>query len=158
MVVATQTTGSDTGPDDAQLPDLPTGWIAQWDSSSRKYYFVQISTGASTWDRPTDSRPASTAPTVSSTLATPGSTPAHGTSPYPQPHEGQGPPDNMGGGESDRSLGVRNFFREFRLRTPNFYCRAPPLICSWAETSMGTSTGINRASLALPVSSWEVVL
>ncbi|KAF2417693.1 hypothetical protein EJ08DRAFT_70909 [Tothia fuscella] len=75
----------DAGPDDSTVPALPTGWIAQWDS--RKYYFVQISTGKSTWDRPTTAAPG--APTLSSTT-----TPANDSkSPYPHPN------DNMGGGE-----------------------------------------------------------
>ncbi|KAF7571836.1 hypothetical protein PtrM4_093360 [Pyrenophora tritici-repentis] len=28
----------DSGPTNPTLPKLPTGWIAQWDNSSRKYY------------------------------------------------------------------------------------------------------------------------
>jgi len=38
-------------------PNLPPGWIAQWDGSSKKYYYVQLSTGASQWDTPTESAP-----------------------------------------------------------------------------------------------------
>ncbi len=38
-------------------PPLPAGWIAQWDGNSRKYYFVQLSTGLSQWDTPTDAAP-----------------------------------------------------------------------------------------------------
>ncbi|EKD17503.1 WW domain-containing protein [Drepanopeziza brunnea f. sp. 'multigermtubi' MB_m1] len=38
-------------------PSLPEGWIAQWDANSRKYYFVQISTGVSQWDTPTHAAP-----------------------------------------------------------------------------------------------------
>lgn len=38
-------------------PPLPPGWIAQWDSSSKKYYFVQLSTGVSQWETPTDAAP-----------------------------------------------------------------------------------------------------
>jgi hypothetical protein len=34
------------------LPKLPAGWISQWDNSSRKYYYVQISTGVSQWELP----------------------------------------------------------------------------------------------------------
>ncbi|OMP85346.1 hypothetical protein BK809_0004016 [Diplodia seriata] len=48
----------DAGPTDSHLPKLPSGWIAQWDSSSRKYYYVQISTGVSQWDLPTSEAPA----------------------------------------------------------------------------------------------------
>lgn len=35
-------------------PSLPAGWIAQWDGASKKYYFVQLATGASQWDIPTE--------------------------------------------------------------------------------------------------------
>ncbi|KAK8191211.1 hypothetical protein IWZ00DRAFT_271937 [Phyllosticta capitalensis] len=48
----------DSGPTDPHIPKLPSGWIAQWDSSSRKYYYVQISTGVSQWELPTSEAPA----------------------------------------------------------------------------------------------------
>ncbi|TAQ88605.1 hypothetical protein B7494_g3043 [Chlorociboria aeruginascens] len=35
-------------------PSLPGGWIAQWDGTSQRYYFVQIATGSSQWDVPTE--------------------------------------------------------------------------------------------------------
>lgn len=35
-------------------PPLPAGWIAQWDGTSKKYYYVQLSTGVSQWDVPTE--------------------------------------------------------------------------------------------------------
>jgi hypothetical protein len=38
-------------------PPLPAGWIAQWDGGSKKYYYVQLSTGVSQWDTPTDAAP-----------------------------------------------------------------------------------------------------
>lgn len=38
-------------------PPLPAGWIAQWDGASKKYYFVQLSTGVSQWETPTDAAP-----------------------------------------------------------------------------------------------------
>jgi hypothetical protein len=38
-------------------PQLPPGWIAQWDATSKKYYFVQLSTGVSQWDTPTEAAP-----------------------------------------------------------------------------------------------------
>lgn len=41
----------DSGPTFAP-PTLPTGWIAQWDAASQKYYYVQLSTGASSWEEP----------------------------------------------------------------------------------------------------------
>ncbi|PMD39018.1 hypothetical protein L207DRAFT_513505 [Hyaloscypha variabilis F] len=46
-------------------PPLPEGWIAQWDGMSKKYYFVQLSTGASQWDTPTHAAP--TGPTPQAT-------------------------------------------------------------------------------------------
>ena len=53
-------------------PHLPSGWIAQWDGNSKKYYFVQLSTGVSQWETPTH--------------AAPGGTPAQGTEhPYGVP-------------------------------------------------------------------------
>jgi hypothetical protein len=41
-------------------PQLPPGWIAQWDASSKKYYYVSISTGVSQWDTPTQAAPGGT--------------------------------------------------------------------------------------------------
>ncbi|KAI1368909.1 hypothetical protein F5Y08DRAFT_206861 [Xylaria arbuscula] len=41
-------------------PHLPPGWIAQWDGSSKKYYYVQLSTGVSQWEIPTDAAPGGT--------------------------------------------------------------------------------------------------
>lgn len=38
-------------------PPLPAGWIAQWDAQSKKYYFVQLSTGTSQWEVPTEPAP-----------------------------------------------------------------------------------------------------
>merc|ERR1711939_109589 len=70
----------DAGPDDSQVPLLPTGWIAQWDSSLRKYYYVQISTGQSTWDKPTEAAPG--APRASAA-----STPAQGNPTQPPPFD-----------------------------------------------------------------------
>lgn len=46
-------------------PPLPEGWIAQWDGMSKKYYFVQMSTGSSTWETPTHAAP--TGPTPQAT-------------------------------------------------------------------------------------------
>ncbi|TDZ87539.1 hypothetical protein C8034_v003701 [Colletotrichum sidae] len=43
-------------------PQLPAGWIAQWDGSSKKYYFVQLSTGVSQWEVPTDAAPTGATP------------------------------------------------------------------------------------------------
>ncbi|KAI0484226.1 hypothetical protein GGR56DRAFT_14983 [Xylariaceae sp. FL0804] len=41
-------------------PTFPAGWIAQWDSNSKKYYYVQLSTGVSQWETPTDAAPVGT--------------------------------------------------------------------------------------------------
>ena len=38
-------------------PPLPRGWVAQWDAASKKYYFVQLATGLSQWDTPTEAAP-----------------------------------------------------------------------------------------------------
>jgi hypothetical protein len=35
-------------------PHLPAGWIAQWDAAGGKYYFVQLATGQSQWEVPTE--------------------------------------------------------------------------------------------------------
>jgi hypothetical protein len=63
-------------------PPLPEGWIAQWDGMSKKYYFVQLSTGASQWDTPTHA-----APTGPTPQATPqgGLEHPYGTPDNPQP-------------------------------------------------------------------------
>ncbi|KAF2640751.1 hypothetical protein P280DRAFT_469456 [Massarina eburnea CBS 473.64] len=82
----------DSGPTDPILPKLPAGWIAQWDNSSRKYYYVQISTGVSQWDLPTSEAP------VGASSHT--STPAHNTSPYDTPAGSEGP----GAGDGTRGV------------------------------------------------------
>ncbi|KAL5115801.1 hypothetical protein ACEQ8H_006296 [Pleosporales sp. CAS-2024a] len=93
----------DSGPTDPTLPKLPAGWTAQWDNGSRKYYYVQISTGVSQWDLPTSEAPVGGGSSHS--------TPAQHTSPYSKPDGAHGPEPGdgtrgMGGpGESDRSLG-----------------------------------------------------
>lgn len=61
-------------------PPLPAGWIAQWDGASKKYYFVQLSTGVSQWDTPTDAAP----------VGGGGDTPSSGVEhPYGVPGDGQ---------------------------------------------------------------------
>jgi hypothetical protein len=55
-MAGTASPGSSDGPTFAP-PPLPPGWIAQWDATSSKYYFVQLSTGISQWDTPTESAP-----------------------------------------------------------------------------------------------------
>lgn len=68
------------GPSQAP-PALPEGWIAQWDGMSRKYYFVQLSSGVSQWDTPTQAAP---------TVPTPGATPQQQNEhPYGHPQDQQ---------------------------------------------------------------------
>jgi hypothetical protein len=89
-------------------PSLPEGWIAQWDGMSKKYYFVQLSTGQSTWETPTQAAPVGGTPTPG--LASP--YPQPGTqSPYPQAqNQGVGSPgpdgQQLDGQTGDRGLGV----------------------------------------------------
>ncbi|KAK2766237.1 hypothetical protein FQN54_007753 [Arachnomyces sp. PD_36] len=67
-------------------PSLPEGWLAQWEGSSRKWYFVQRTTGKSQWEVPTE-------PLV----PTPSTTPLPGSAgPYPGPQSPNDPA--MGGG------------------------------------------------------------
>ncbi|KAI9730537.1 MAG: hypothetical protein M1834_005778 [Cirrosporium novae-zelandiae] len=57
----------DAGPTSGP-PKLPDGWLAQWDGRSRRYYYVQRSTGHSTWDVPTE---AVRSPSGATPIATP---------------------------------------------------------------------------------------
>ncbi|KAF1961268.1 hypothetical protein CC80DRAFT_589670 [Byssothecium circinans] len=96
----------DSGPTDSALPKLPAGWIAQWDNTSRKYYYVQISTGVSQWDLPT-----SEAPVGGGSHA---STPAQSTNPYDKPAGTEGPGVGDGtrgvdGPTGDRGGGIGGF-------------------------------------------------
>ncbi|OBW64418.1 MAG: Uncharacterized protein AUREO_055190 [Aureobasidium pullulans] len=86
----------EAGPDRAP-PNLPIGWIAQWDGNSRKYYFVQISTGVSTWEVPTEAAP---------TVPSPGNTPAQHQNPFPAPQDAQAQTTRgVDGQEGERGLG-----------------------------------------------------
>jgi hypothetical protein len=80
-------------------PSLPQGWIPQWDGMSKRYYFVQLSTGQSQWEMPTQPAP---------TVGTPTATPANDTSPFPQPREQQvmGERGLEGVPEGERGIGV----------------------------------------------------
>ncbi|QIX02169.1 hypothetical protein AMS68_007686 [Peltaster fructicola] len=86
----------DAGPDFAP-PSLPPGWIAQWDGKSRKYYFVQISTGESTWEVPTQAAPQ---------VPTPGATPAQEANPFRMPENESSRGYGQEGGEGERGLGT----------------------------------------------------
>jgi hypothetical protein len=94
-------------------PPLPAGWIAQWDGMSKKYYFVQLSTGASQWDTPT--QPAPTGPTPQATpqgvehpYGLPGVNESnHGFGDNTQQHGGEVPADGTRGGpDGERGIGV----------------------------------------------------
>ncbi|KAL8901059.1 MAG: hypothetical protein Q9207_005395 [Kuettlingeria erythrocarpa] len=39
-------------PPAGQLPPLPAGWVAQWDSNSQRYYFLEQATGRTQWEPP----------------------------------------------------------------------------------------------------------
>lgn len=84
-------------------PSLPQGWIAQWDATSKKYYFVQLSTGHSQWETPTHAAP---------TVGTPTPTPGQETSPFAQPGLQQemaerGIEGGQNGSDGERGLTVR---------------------------------------------------
>jgi hypothetical protein len=86
-------------------PPLPEGWIAQWDGMGRKYYFVQLATGTSQWETPT--QPAPTGPT-------PQATPQEGLEhPYGTP--GEGTKAGTEGGDGERGLGVSLYFQFCRV-------------------------------------------
>jgi hypothetical protein len=74
-------------------PSLPQGWIAQWDGMSKKYYFVQLSTGQSQWETPTEAAP---------TVGTPTASPVPAGSPFAHPGAQQGEDGPTG----ERGLGV----------------------------------------------------
>ncbi|KAI2425258.1 hypothetical protein LOZ52_004578 [Ophidiomyces ophidiicola] len=45
---------ADVGGPSTSPPPLPEGWLAQWEGTLRKWYFVQPATGKSQWDVPTE--------------------------------------------------------------------------------------------------------
>mgnify|MGYP005989157341 CR=1 FL=1 len=59
--MAGPTSPSTEGPSFAP-PSLPPGWIAQWDGASQKYYYVQLATGVSQWEIPTEAAKTGTTP------------------------------------------------------------------------------------------------
>lgn len=91
--MADPTTPGQEGPSH-EPPQLPLGWIAQYDANSKKYYFVEISSGRSQWDIPTQAAQTPT-PGADSPFQQPGA-----QSPYPQPGQ---QPDGPAG---ERGLGV----------------------------------------------------
>jgi hypothetical protein len=141
-------------------PPLPAGWIAQWDASSRKYYFVQLSTGASQWETPTEAAPVGGTPSARTDhpYGVPQKTGNNGaeiivhpdgsqTARYPDgrlepvhPREDGSVGDGtrgVGGGGGDRSLGVRRLFFSvpYLLAGERFACAImsrywPMLTCS----------------------------
>ncbi|CRG89775.1 hypothetical protein PISL3812_06814 [Talaromyces islandicus] len=76
-------------------PELPDGWLAQWEGVSRKWYFVQRATGKSQWEIPTE-------PVILTPSTTPGSIGAGPTqaprvaSPAVSPMEGMNYSANRG--------------------------------------------------------------
>ncbi|UKZ91669.1 uncharacterized protein TrAFT101_006640 [Trichoderma asperellum] len=52
LIMSGTTSPSNKGPAFAP-PQLSAGWIAQWDGASRKYSYIQLSTGVSQWEIPT---------------------------------------------------------------------------------------------------------
>ena len=83
--------------------------------SSRKYYYVQLSTGQSTWDLPTEAAPG---------VPTPDATPSNTTGPYPPP--GAGGERGMEGEGSERGLGVCYYSHSVFFCISKTYPRAPP--------------------------------
>jgi hypothetical protein len=61
------------------ITDRFSSRIAQWDAVSRRYYYVQLSTGVSQWEVPDKAAP---------TVPTPEHTPVQNQSPYAQPSPG----------------------------------------------------------------------
>ncbi|EFW22910.1 hypothetical protein D8B26_006471 [Coccidioides posadasii str. Silveira] len=45
---------ADVGGPSTSPPPLPEGWLAQWEGTLRKWYFVQPATGKSQWEVPTE--------------------------------------------------------------------------------------------------------
>jgi hypothetical protein len=87
------------GPSSPPPAPLPEGWLAQWDSQSKKYYFVQRATGHSQWDVPT--QPALSVPTPEPTPQ------GEGMGPFSKPGEHEGTRGDGREGEyagADRSL------------------------------------------------------
>lgn len=100
----------DAGGPSAPPPTVPEGWLAQWEGSSKKWYFVQPATGKSQWDIPTEPF----IPTPSSTphsIASPG--------PYGAPRAGSLAPSE--------SEATREFeeLRSGKWRTGENYSNSP---------------------------------
>lgn len=68
----------------SEPPNTPPGWIAQWDATTRRYYFVEIATGKSQWDVPTQ--------------------PGGGMTPLASPGIGAGPSSAPDGQTEDRGM------------------------------------------------------
>ena len=75
--------------------------LAQWESSRRKYYYVQRATGVSQWEIPT--QPALSAPT-------PDPTPQQASDPFQQPPHGSvDTPGAIGNGTRDQNSTDPNY-------------------------------------------------
>lgn len=128
-------------------PTLPAGWIAQWDGMGKKYYFVQLSTGVSQWETPTQAAP---------TVGTPVASPEIGTGPFATPgkdgERGIGAQD----GQTDRSLGVCHLkYCINRELTSSVFCyKSTSEPASWWQAIAQQWILIIRAHGYCRVSSW----
>ena len=115
--------------------------------SSRKYYYVQISTGHSQWDIPADAAPSAMSPA---------GTPAQASGPYDKPEEGQ---HGMEGDEGTRGVdgqtGERSGGLSVRLiqrPMPSIACadriRAWPSTCLPARAENTAVAKVNSLALA----------
>jgi hypothetical protein len=124
-------------------PHLPPGWIAQWDANSKKYYYVQLSTGVSQWDVPTDAAPVGGGTPASNNehpYGVPGQrqliTHPDGTQTVKHPDGSLEPvmPTEAGGTRGidgdgphgDRGLGVSPHSLSCPHLAPSLVCRGPP--------------------------------
>lgn len=118
------------GPSYEPPPNLPEGWIPQWDAVSKKYYYVQLSTGASQWETPT--KPAPTGPT-------PQATPQQGLE-HPYGHPGSGSSQQL----EDGSVIVGSADGSQSLRRPDG--SVEPLT---GDRSLGSDLGVCSSLVGL---------
>ncbi|KAL1959066.1 hypothetical protein VTO42DRAFT_3307 [Malbranchea cinnamomea] len=78
-------TPADGGGPSAPPPTVPEGWLAQWESRSQRWYYVQRATGRSQWEVPTE-------PFIPTPTSTPQSVASPG--PYHPPSAGNLPPSD----------------------------------------------------------------
>jgi hypothetical protein len=112
------------------LTDIGCSWFR-----SRKYYFVQISTGESTWDLPTMAAPH---------VPTPGGTPAQGT-PYGAPSDG------MQGQEGERGLGVSAVMGKGMLYTDTSFAEYIDEPSPWRRQAQLLATELRHWRIGISV-------